>query len=38
MSAGDRQRVLTGLEALVDAADGASADDARPARGRKAGA
>jgi DNA-binding MarR family transcriptional regulator len=38
MSAGDRQRVLAGLEALVDAADGATDADARPARGRKAGA
>ncbi|HEY7538560.1 MAG TPA: MarR family transcriptional regulator [Methylomirabilota bacterium] len=38
MSAADRQRVLTGLEALVDAADGATDEDARPGRGRKAGA
>jgi DNA-binding MarR family transcriptional regulator len=38
MSAGDRQRVLAGLQALVDAADGATDDDARTARGRKAGA
>ena len=36
MSAADRQRVLTGLEALVDAADSAADDDGRPARGRKA--
>jgi hypothetical protein len=38
MSAADRQRVLAGLEALVDAAETATEDDARPARGRKAGA
>ena len=36
MSAADRQRVLTGLEALVDAADSATEDDGRSARGRKA--
>ena len=36
MSAHDRRRVLTGLEALVDAADGAPDDEARPARGRRA--
>ena len=36
MSAADRQRVLTGLEALVDAADSAADDDGRPTRGRKA--
>src|SRR5437899_7370844 len=36
MSADDRRRVLTGLVALVDAADGAPEDDARPARGRRA--
>ena len=35
MSADDRRRVLTGLEALVDAADGAPDDEARPARGRR---
>ncbi len=38
MSAADRQRVLTGLVALVDAAETATEDDARSARGRKAGA
>src|SRR5437667_10112880 len=38
MSADDRRRVLTGLEALVDAADGAPDDDARPGRGRRASA
>jgi hypothetical protein len=37
MSADDRRRVLTGLVALVDAADSASEDDARPVRGRRAG-
>src|SRR5262249_6311532 len=37
MPAADRQAVLTGLEALVDAADSAT-DDGRPARGRKASA
>jgi DNA-binding MarR family transcriptional regulator len=36
MSAADRQRVLTGLEALVDAADSAADDDGRATRGRKA--
>src|SRR6266849_570528 len=36
MSADDRRRVLTGLEALVDAAVSASEDDARSARGRRA--
>src|SRR5437899_9996333 len=36
MSADDRRRVLTGLVALVDAADGAPEDDARPVRGRRA--
>ena len=36
MSAADRQRVLTGLEALVDAADSAADDDGRAPRGRKA--
>src|SRR5207247_11131555 len=36
MSADDRRRVLTGLEALVDAADGAPGDEARPGRGRRA--
>ena len=37
MSAADRQRVLTGLEALVDAAETATADDAaRPAGERRA--
>jgi DNA-binding MarR family transcriptional regulator len=38
MSADDRRRVLTGLEALVDAADGAPDDEARPGRGRRASA
>ena len=38
MSAADRQRVLTGLVALVDAAETATEEDARSARGRKAGA
>jgi len=38
MSAADRQRVLTGLEALVDAAETTAADDARSTRGRKASA
>ena len=38
MSAADRQRVLTGLEALVDAAEATAADDARSTRGRKASA
>lgn len=38
MSADDRRRVLTGLEALVDAADGGSQDDARSIRGRRASA
>jgi DNA-binding MarR family transcriptional regulator len=37
MSAADRQRVLTGLVALVDAAERATEDDPRSARGRKAG-
>jgi DNA-binding MarR family transcriptional regulator len=36
MSADDRWRVLTGLEALVDAADGAAEADARSPRGRRA--
>ena len=38
MSVGDRQRVLTGLVALVDAADSAAEDDVRPVRRRKASA
>ncbi len=38
MSAADRQRVLIGLEALVDAADSATEDDTPSARGRKASA
>jgi DNA-binding MarR family transcriptional regulator len=36
MSAGDRRRVLTGLEALVDAAAGVPEDDAHPGRVRRA--
>ena len=38
MSADDRRRVLTGLEALVDAADRTAEEDAGPSRGRRAGA
>jgi len=38
MSAEDRRRVLTGLEALVDAADRTVEEDAGPARGRRTGA
>src|SRR5499425_86557 len=38
MSAADRQRVLTGLEALVDAAESASRDDRSAPRGRRASA
>jgi DNA-binding MarR family transcriptional regulator len=38
MSAEDRRRVLTGLEALVDAADRTVEEDAGPLRGRRAGA
>src|SRR5881409_961040 len=38
MAADDRRRVLTGLEALVDAAESASSDDARAPRGRRASA
>lgn len=38
MSAEDRRRVLTGLEALVDAADRTVEEDAGPARGRRIGA
>ncbi|HZO43665.1 MAG TPA: MarR family transcriptional regulator [Methylomirabilota bacterium] len=37
MSAEDRRRVLTGLEALVDAADRTAEEDAGPSRGRRAG-
>jgi DNA-binding MarR family transcriptional regulator len=35
MSADDRRRVLTGLEALVDAADRATEDETRSPRGRR---
>src|SRR5438093_1494198 len=35
MAADDRRRVLTGLEALVDAAESASSDDARAASGQR---
>src|SRR5262252_1156434 len=38
MSADDRRRVLTGLEALVDAAESASRDDRSAPRGRRASA
>ena len=38
MSAEDRRRVLTGLEALVDAADRTVEEDAGPSRGRRTGA
>src|SRR5438552_4945068 len=38
MSADDRRQVLTGLEALVDAAGGVPDDEARPGRGRRASA
>src|SRR5437016_14242302 len=38
MSGEDRRRALTGPEALVDAADGAPDDEARPGRGRRASA
>ena len=38
MSAGDRRQVLTGLEALVDAAANIPEDDARSGRGRRGGA
>jgi DNA-binding MarR family transcriptional regulator len=37
MSAEDRRRVLTGLEALVDAADRTAEEDARPSRARRTG-
>jgi MarR family transcriptional regulator, organic hydroperoxide resistance regulator len=37
MSADDRRRVLTGLEALVDAADRTAEEDAGASRGRRAG-
>ena len=37
MSADDRRRVLTGLEALVDAADRTVEEDAGQSRGRRAG-
>jgi DNA-binding MarR family transcriptional regulator len=37
MSADDRRRVLTGLEALVDAADRTVEEDAGLSRGRRAG-
>jgi DNA-binding MarR family transcriptional regulator len=37
MTADDRRRVLTGLEALVDAADRTAEEDAGPSRGRRAG-
>ena len=37
MSAEDRRRVLTGLEALVDAADRTAEEDAGPSRGRRTG-
>jgi MarR family transcriptional regulator, transcriptional regulator for hemolysin len=36
MSADDRRQVLTGLEALVDAAAGVPEDDAHPGRARRA--
>jgi len=36
MSAADRRQVLTGLEALVDAAAGVPGDDAHPGRARRA--
>jgi len=36
MSADDRRQVLTGLEALVDAAAGVPGDDAHPGRARRA--
>src|SRR5262250_1173369 len=38
MAPDDRRRVLTGLEALVDAAERASEDDRSAARGRRASA
>ena len=38
MAADDRRRVLTGLEALVDAAERASEDDRSTPRGRRASA
>src|SRR5881409_1023373 len=38
MSAADRRQVLTGLEALVDAAASVPEDEARPGRGRRASA
>lgn len=37
MTADDRRRVLTGLEALVDAADRTAEEDAGPSRGRRTG-
>jgi len=38
MAADDRRRVLTGLEALVDAAESVSEHDTRTPRGRRASA